>query len=200
MILVLMRDVYFWSIVVFGAVALLVGGMFFVFGKDTVNVIVGEKRVVDSDGEIIPDDVLNSEEKIVPYGGAGGGASGGSGGGGGVEGMDPSCERWYPVDYSLGKFFEKIECLVEGDSGCESVKASCGSEVTNLDYSIGGIFSVRNSLISNGEEVGFGVGSENIAARGFVNIGNEILVDGVFDIENLSCIVNVESVPLKCVG
>ncbi len=207
-----MRRVWIWASVVLGLCVVGVGGIFFVFGDETLEVV----GLGDRDSGVRGQDGLSNEDVGMDdddvSGVASGGASGGGGGGSSSGGGDAGgvCSEWQPVQYSIGNFFEHIECLVYGVGGCDKVKAVCGSEVFNLDYEAGGNFGIRFSLFEgvevlmgqevSGEEIGFEIIEEGLGARERVSLMSEIVVDGEFNVGELRCVVNSESVPMKCVG
>lgn len=198
-----MRNIYVGLAVVLGVAVVFIGGMFFIFGSETIEVFDfrSQESDVRSQDDFGDDDVALDESGNVG-GGAGGGVGGDSGGGGGSGGEDVGfvCSRWQPVQYSFGNFFENVECLVYGVGGCERVRAVCGAEVFNLDYELGGIFGVKFFLFSGDDEISLEVIEEDVGARGRVSLRSEVVLDGEFDVGGLRCVVDSGRVPARCMG
>ncbi len=190
------RNVYVGLAVVLGIAVVLAGGLLFIFGEDTPKVLgFGKQGMEDSErADLGSDEGIDSDSS---------GNLSGEFEVGVIEGDSGSifvCSEWKQVQYSLGDFFEEIECLVYGVEGCESVRAVCGSEVFNLDYETGGVFKIRHSVFSGDQEVGFEIIEENVGARGRVALRAEIELEGIFDVGSLKCVVDSDSIVHKCVG
>ncbi len=189
-----LRNVLIGVGIIFGLALILGMGVLFVFGD----------RVSDVAWDKDDEDVVSSvaEVRLEIEGGAvedlGGDSDGDGGGSSGDVGF--VCSEWQPVQYSLGNFFENIECLVYGVDGCERVRAVCGSELFNLDYDLGGVFEIRHSLFSGDDEIEFEIIEENVGTRERAVLRTEIMLDGLFDVGSLECVVNTERVPQLCVA
>lgn len=181
------------------AVLVLVGGVFFVFGDDTASIFGARFPVfIGGGGEDLGDDYVDS--RIVSSGGgevgvSDGGASGGGGGGGAFV-----CNDWRPIQYSLANFNENIECLIYGVGTCEKVKASCSSELVNLDYDVGGNFGIRFSYFTGMQEDAFEVIEWEVSPRGRVILRSEVILYGSYDVSSMKCVVDSEIIPEKCFG
>ena len=187
---------WLWVVlVVFGLVATVGFGAFFVFGDEVLKA-VGDDRFFGgdsySDDREYDDggDLVEGDEGFV------------SGGGGSVGGGGDSDDVYIcptdPLQYSLTKFISDVECLVYGVGGCESVKMVCSAELRNLDYEVGGIFGIEYSLVSDGEILEARVIETDIAPRAKSVFRTEIFVEGEFDVGALECAIDMENVPVKC--
>ena len=201
-----MKGLYIGLLIGGGVAVVLAGGMFFVFGEGTLNVFDfknqdavdgGQYNFRGGDFDVEDDGVLSDSGEVASSSGGGGGGS--SSGDSGDEDIGFVCSDWKPVQYSLGNFVDDIECLVYGIDGCEKVKAVCGSQVLNLDYATGGIFGIRHSVFLGDEEVSFKVIEENVGPRGRVTLRAEMMLEGVFDVGSLKCVVDSERIPEYCV-
>jgi len=206
---VFMKGLYIGLLVAGGVTVVLVVGIFFVFGEDTLNVFdfkdqdavgSGQDDFKGGDFDVGDDGVESDSGEVASSSGGGGGGSSSGDSGDGDEDIGFVCSDWRPVQYSLGNFVDDIECLVYGIDGCEKVKATCGSQVFNLDYATGGIFGIRHSVFLGDEEVSFKVIEENVGPRGRVALRAEMVLDGIFDVGNLKCVVDSERIPEHCVG
>jgi hypothetical protein len=189
------------ALIVFLGVAVLTGGMFFVFGDDTLGVVGIKDQIMDEENS----DMNNSENSdAFIFNKDGIAVAAGSGGGGGGSGVSNliegvfGCSEWKPVQYSFRNFFEDIECLVYGDLGCEKAKATCKVDISNLDSELGGTFSVGHSLYYEDQAVGFNIAEEYIEPLKKKTLTSEIIVDGNFDIDSFKCNVNVNTIPTRC--
>jgi hypothetical protein len=191
------RKIYVGLAVVLGIAVVLGGGLFFIFGEDTPEVLGFDKLGIGGDEQ---DDLRSDENADLD---SSGNVSGESEENVSIVGSGSDrfiCSEWSQVQYSLGNFFEEIECLVYGVEGCESVRATCGSEVFNLDYETGGAFRIRHSVFSGDQEIEFEIVEENVGARGRATLRAEVEMEGVFDVGSLRCIVDSDSIPHKCIG
>ncbi len=196
--------------IIFGAMAVLAGGALFIFGSDAIDFLNREYGMMPAsdddrggssdEGEVSVNIEGSDVEDLGGSGASGGGGGGGSGGGNDGGSVGFICSEWQPVQYSLGNFFENIECLVYGVGGCDKVKATCGSEVFNLDYDIGGVFGIRHSLFSGDDEIGFDIVEKEVRSRDRKTLRTEIILEGSFDVGSLKCVVDSGKIPEKCLG
>ena len=175
-----------------------ISGMFLVLRNGdmgSVGLGDGDSVVGDSYNEDVRDEELSDGELVVS-----GDSDSTSGGNSGEGDSESSCVSWQPVQYSLGNFVKNIVCLTSGVEGCERAKAVCSVEVSNLDYGFDGTFGIEFSLFSENEEIEARVVEEDVGGRGWMTLETEIIVDGNFDVEELKCVIDVNSVPKKCLA
>jgi len=194
------RKVFLGVLIILVLGVIVFAGTFFVFGNDLLDTVgdgeffAGSSRSADA-GDRGVENVNNlGDDRMV--------SSGGGGSGGASSSSDDSSEVTCPmqqVQYSLGNFVEKAECLLYGVGGCEKVKVICSAELYNLDRDVGGLFGIQYSLTSGNEVLEVKVVEADVGTRSRVILRTEIVKDGLFDVGKLGCSIDMESVPMKCI-
>ena len=191
-----------WIISAIFVLIILIGGSFFIFGSDVLDSF-GKTNFIDKDSVQNGDGGTNGDGQVTESGIAilnkSGEGSGESGGGGGTPDSVFICNRYQPLQYSLGSFIKDVECLVNGTTECEKIRVECSTELYNLDYDASGVFKIKYSLTSEGEILGYDFDDGNVGARNTDVLNVEFVEEGSFDVDKMGCLIDMDSVPQKCV-
>jgi len=188
------------SLVVFVAL-----GFVFVFGENSLDVLNGKNFDIEASSEgsgnspTVDSGVDNEKESLVDSDSTSNGGGGSGGSSTGEENNDFACNNLEPVQYSLRNFVEDISCLESIDNKCVAVAVNCSVEVYNLDHIVGGVFGIRYSVVSGEDVFDEEIDEKDIAVGDMDILKSEFLLNGSFDIEDLECSIDMDSVPRKCV-
>lgn len=188
-----------WIVLVIFILAVFVSGVLFIFGDSVLDgsvkdIFFSKDSVVKSGDDSAGADVWNNVDEV---GFSGEGGSEGSGGGSSDSVF--ICSKYQPLQYSLGSFVQDVVCLVNGTVECDKVSVKCSSELYNLDYDSGGVFGVRYSLAYSGEVLDYDVDSGNVGPRSAEVLNVEFAREGSFNVDDIVCLVDMDSVARKCV-
>ncbi len=198
-----MRSIYLGIISIISLVIFIALCFVFVFGENSLDVIKGknldiEATASDNDDSLIIDSNINNEKKLTIDSDS---SSNEGGGGGGLSKEDSGfiCNKLQPVQYSLKNFVEDISCLENIDNKCVSVAINCSVEVYNLDHVVSGIFGIKYSVVSGEDIFEEKIDEKNIMIGDMEILNAEFLLNGSFDIEDLKCSIDMNSIPNKCI-
>lgn len=188
-----------WVVWIVFVLAVFVGGVFFIFEINVLNGS-GEGTSFNKDS-VVKGGYVNTHghEQNITNGTEILEKEGGDSRGGISRDSVFICNRYQPLQYSIGSFIQDVECLVNGTTGCDKIKVKCSSELYNLDYNTGGVFGIRYSLTSGGDILDYDIDSGRVEPRRAEVFSVEFVKSGSFNVDNMGCLIDMDSVARKCI-